>query len=135
MKSNMKDIEETVCDASSNIKVDLNGAMKLRADYGILEHEIAKSFNENLTEFMREIFKVEGRLKKAVKEDTAELNDIKGQLVNLIKEKILLQETVHCTTSRVSSIEELVGCEFNKQKNEENVEQKEMLFNEENYIE
>ena len=136
MKSNLKDIEENMSDTLGTLKNNAKIAIKLRSDYGILEHEIAKSFNENLTEYMKEIFKLEGKLKKSIHEDTAGLNHIKRQLVDLIKEKILVQEAVNCTTSRISAMEGILGCESNKLRmNEESMEQKEMIFTAEDYME
>eukprot|EP00826_Nyctotherus_ovalis_P007096 TRINITY_DN11749_c0_g1_i14.p1 TRINITY_DN11749_c0_g1~~TRINITY_DN11749_c0_g1_i14.p1 ORF type:complete len:141 (-),score=46.23 TRINITY_DN11749_c0_g1_i14:105-527(-) len=133
MKSNLKDIEDNVHDALASVKNDYKLAIKLRADYGILEHGIAKSFSENLTEYMREIFRVEGRLKRLIQEDTAEMKDIRGQVVEQIKEKILVQENVNCNISRVAQIESHIGYEFNKLKrNQENEEHKEEIALDEN---
>ena len=109
VNSNIKDIKENINDASISIKVDYKTTMKLRSDYGIFEHDIARSFNDNLTEYMRKIYDLEGKLKRYIQDDVTELNEIKVDLIKVIKEKILLQEKTTAAVSKIATIEQIIG--------------------------
>ena len=109
VQSNIKDIKDSIAETSSTIKADSKVAIRLRSDYGILEHDIGRVYNENLTEYMHKIYDLEGRLKKLIHDDTSEVNDIKAELVKVIKEKILLQEGVTRAATKISHIENIVG--------------------------
>eukprot|EP01022_Parablepharisma_sp_SALTPOND_P022716 TRINITY_DN462_c0_g1_i1.p5 TRINITY_DN462_c0_g1~~TRINITY_DN462_c0_g1_i1.p5 ORF type:complete len:143 (-),score=27.24 TRINITY_DN462_c0_g1_i1:1646-2074(-) len=119
VKSNLKDVEENIKEVFRDLESDSKEARRLRADYGILEHEIVNDFNTCLTELMRDISKLQGTLKKVVQEDVSETSELKQQVTGLIKEKIILQENVLHVASSVASTEEIVGCVPNVKRHEE----------------
>lgn len=111
VKANLTDAKDNAAEIRRDLAANVREAQCLRCDYGILEHQVADSFNNSMMEMMREIGRLSGALKKEVVEDLGDSVEVKRQMTALIKEKILLQERVLNLTSRVNAAEELVGCD------------------------
>jgi len=110
VKSNIEDINANVFEIRGELEEHFREVQSLRADYCLLEHEISNTTNTELIEMINEIASTEGMLKKMISENLADTAELNQQTNIQIKEKILLQESVLNAASRVTSIEDIVGC-------------------------
>ena len=105
-------------DAKKQIEIDSNITMRLRSDYGLFEHEVYNETKNTLKEVIKTMSKTRKSMKKIIKETGDEQDKTSKELNDLVKEKIAFQGEIYKVTSRINSIEELMGCPLEAAENE-----------------
>ncbi len=110
LRNSLSSAADDVCETIHDLRIQSREAQALRCDYAILEHQVADSFNNSMTEMMHSVARLEGTLKREISGDLEESECVKQQLTGLIKEKILVQEGVLNAAARVGTAENMLGC-------------------------